>query len=250
MRHLPLPPPTCLLALLTLLTLSGLAACAPPDPESPIELTAAGLETQIALIRRSATVAAERLQITVVGARSQLEQIRNNTTALSGTLTARGYDPAVISSPTVAVVHTFPAIAAALPTATPLVITPPPSPSTTEASALPAEPSLSDFRIGLEVDDDDCVAAPLTSLPANASTIYTSARAQNLPAGSQLRTRWFAAGAERTSLNYSPDFAIQDNCVWFFITPNETPFVPGAWEVLWELADTLYPRQSFTISPN
>ena len=252
MRRLPIP--VCRFALLALLTISALSAwtaCAPPDPESPIELTAADLETQIAFIRRSATVAAERLQITVVGARARLEQVRQNSTALGGTLTARGFDPAALSSPTAVAMSARQVTAApARSSATPLIITPPASQTTTEANATDAEPRLSDFRVGLEVGADDCVAVPRRSLPANASAIYTSARAQNLSAGSELQTRWFAAGAERTRLTYAPTFAIEDNCVWFFITPDETPFVPGGWEVLWELAGQPYPRQPFDIAPN
>ena len=219
-----------------------LAACAPPDPESPIELTSSSLQTQIAAIRRSATVAAERLQITVIGARSQLEQIRGNYDSLSGTLAARGYDPASVALPTAA--------PAARSTATALIITPPATVGTSESDETRSVPRLSDFRIGLEVGADDCIAAPLLTLAANVAAIYTSARAENLPAGAQLRTIWYAAGEERASLTYTPDFAIEDSCVWFFIDPSDTPFVPGAWEVRWELADLPYPSQSFTITTN
>lgn len=225
-----------------------LAACAPADPESPIELTSSSLKTQIAAIRRSATVAVERLQITVIGARSQLEQIRGNYESLSGTLAARGYDPASVALPTAAAGSA--ARAAARSTATALIITPPATVGTSESDETRSVPRLSDFRIGLEVGGDDCIAAPLLTLAANVPAIYTSARAENLPAGARLRTIWYAAGEERASLTYAPDFAIEDSCVWFFIDPSDTPFVPGAWEVRWELADLPYPSQSFTITTN
>ena len=228
-----------------------LAACAPADPESPIELTSSSLKTQIAAIRRSATVAAERLQITVVGARSELEQIQRNYDSLSGTLAARGYDPAFLTLPTAGAGRASRAtVTVTRSTATPLVITPPVTAGTSEADETLSAPRLSDFRIGQEVGDDDCIAAPLLTLAANVPAIYTSARAQNLPAGAQLRTLWYAAGEERTSLTYIPDFAIEDSCVWFFINPSDTPFVPGAWEVRWELDGQPYPSQSFTITAN
>ena len=228
-----------------------LAACAPADPESPIELTSSSLKTQIAAIRRSATVAVERLQITVIGARSQLEQIRGNYESLSGTLTARGYDPASVALPTAAAGSAARAAAPTVrSTATALIITPPATVGTGESDETRSAPRLSDFRIGLEVGDDDCIAAPLLTLAANVPAIYTSARAQNLPAGAQLRTIWYAAGEERASLTYTPDFAIEDSCVWFFINPSDTPFVPGVWEVRWELAGVPYPSQSFTITTN
>lgn len=234
----------CVLALLAIFCL---AACAPPDPESPIQLTSDGLETQIAAIRRSATVAAERMQITVVGARSQLEQVYNNYNALRGTLTARGYDPSAIRPPTTAVANAPPPESSNTPT---LAITPPATRTTSQPNATRSAPSLSDFRIGLEIGSDDCVAVPIPSLAADVPAIYASARAQNLPADAELRTRWFTAGAERSVLTYSPDFAIADNCVWFFIEPSDTPFVPGVWEVIWELESVAQPRQSFTITPN
>ena len=228
-----------------LCAIAWLAACAPADPESPIELTSSNLNTQIAAIRRSATVAAERLQITVVGARAQLEQIQRNYDSLSGTLAARGYDPASLREPTTAAgggARTN--VPAAPPTATPLIITPPATAETLNA------PRLSDFRIGREVGADDCIATPLSAMAVNAPAIYTSARAENLPAGARLRTLWYAAGEERTSLTYSPDFAIEDHCVWFFINPSDTPFIPGDWEVRWELDGVSYPSQSFTLTTN
>ena len=236
---------------LALLTFFLLAACAPQDTDAPIQQTAASLETQIVAIRRSATVAAERMQITVVGSRAQLDQISSNYAALSGTLAARGYDPATLGLPATADASA-PQITQSpvLSNAPTLVITPPSPRSTAQLSPASSIPALSDFRIGLDIGSDDCVSAPNLTFAAEAPAIYASARAHDLPAGAQLRTRWFAAGEERVTLTYSPDFAVVDHCVWFFINPSDTPFVPGAWAVSWELGDVPYPRQPFTIAPN
>ena len=134
---------------LALLTFFLLAACAPQDTDAPIQQTAASLETQIVAIRRSATVAAERMQITVVGSRAQLDQISSNYTALSGTLAARGYDPATLNPPMTADAS-VPQItqSPALSNAPTLVITPPSPRSTAQLSPASSIPALSDFRIG------------------------------------------------------------------------------------------------------
>ena len=228
-----------------LFALTVLVACAPPNADAPIQQTATGLETQIAAIRRSATVSSERMQITVVGARSELEQIERNAASLRGTLTARGYDPAALVPATAASNATAQTLPHAAASPTPTLAITPPAPRPTSSPVY-----LSDFRIGVEIGDDDCVAAPGTALAATAPAIYTSARAQELPAGVELRTRWSAGGGERAVLTYTPDFAITDHCVWFFIDPSDTPFVPGNWEVRWELDGVAYPPQAFTITPN
>ncbi len=228
-----------------------LAACAPQSTDAPIHQTAASLETQISAIRRSATVAAERMQITVVGSRNQLDQIASNYAALSGTLAARGYDPAALSPPTTTDANA-PQItqSPALSNAPTLAITPPSPRITAQLTPARSAPTLSDFRIGLAIGSDDCVSAPNLTFTADAPAIYASARARDLPADAQLRTLWFAAGVERVALSYSPEFAITDHCVWFFIDSSDAPFVSGDWAVSWELGGVPYPRQSFTIAPN
>ena len=230
----PLPFSICLL----IAGLLALAACSPPPAsDAPRQQTAADLETQIVAIRRSATVAAERLQITVVGARDVLRQVQRNATALQGTLSARGYGAAVVTAPA------NPNNGA--PAAPTLAITP--AADRNPASPLP---SLSDFRTGTAIGADDCVLEPSQSLAASSAEIYTSTRAQNLPLGAQLGTRWYFAGEERVRLPYTLPFAVGDHCVWFFIEPSDTPFTPGSWTVVWEVDGAPYPALSFQITPN
>lgn len=228
------------------LSAAALSACAPNASSSPTR-TATSLDSQIAAIRRSATVAAERLQITLVDARQRLQQISTNTASLSGTLRARGYEPDTLAATPAADSPAAPDASVPPGTlASTLAITPPGALAATD-DAERQRPSLSDFRVGRSVGADDCVSQPQATLPRAAERIYTSARARNLAAGATLITRWFAAGVERTSFTYTAERDTADHCFWFYIEPSDTPFTPGEWTVRWEMDGAAYPPQPFRI---
>ncbi len=224
---------------LVVLALSTLPACNPESSGGPVQ-TAAQLGTQITDIRRQSTSAAERLQITLDDAQEKLTLVQDNQDALRGTLSARGYEPPANLSGDTPLANSSTQLSSI-----PIITPPIAARNPTAAGAL--VPSLSDFRLGPEIGADDCIAIPQSRFPATAATIYTSARARNLPPATRLRTRWFFAGELRIAFDYTPGYAIADHCVWFFIDPRETPFTPGEWLVQWELAEQTYPSLPFTV---
>ena len=97
-----------------------------------------------------------------------------------------------------------------------------------------ASPSgtLSELQLGADVGGDDCVATPQSSFSqAATNSIYISAMVRNKPPGVTLQSIWSHSGDERVRFDYTPDFHIQENCIWFFLEPSDTEFTPGDWRV-------------------
>ena len=115
-----------------------------------------------------------------------------------------------------------------------------------------ASPSgtLSDLQLGTGVGADDCVATPQSSFSSAAtSSIYISAMVRNKPPGVTLQSVWSHSGDERLRFDYTPDFHIQESCIWFFIDPNDTEFTPGDWRVELNVNGALYGALNFQITP-
>ena len=115
-----------------------------------------------------------------------------------------------------------------------------------------ASPSgtLSELQLGASVGADDCVASPQSSFSqADSSSIYISAMARNKPAGVTLQSIWSYSGDERVRFDYTPDFHIQENCIWFFIEPSDTEFTPGEWRVELNVNGAPYGALNFEITP-
>ena len=115
-----------------------------------------------------------------------------------------------------------------------------------------ASPSgtLTSLQLGTDVGADDCVAAPQSSFSrAATSSIYVSAIARNTPSGVNLQSIWSFSGDERARFNYTPDFQINENCIWFFIDTDDTEFTPGDWRVELSLNGALQGSVNFEITP-
>jgi hypothetical protein len=85
------------------------------------------------------------------------------------------------------------------------------------------------------VGKNDCALAAVNSFPTTVKQIYVVATAVNIAPGAKLTSRWSYEGQEVVVHDFAPDFAINENCIWFFIDPNDAPFTPGKWSVLLEL---------------
>ncbi len=182
------------------------------------------LQTQIAEVRETATVDTERLQITV---------------DYMGTLVGRAEDQHSQLVATQAAQNPPPDNAAAAPTDLPL----PNGAVTTAADATatpPPEtgaPALVDAVMAPGVGDDDCAVNPTSDFTTDTQEIYIVARGVNIPAGTNIAARFSIAGQE-ISHDFTPDFDIEDACVWFYIDQTDLAFTAGTWSVQLELNGT------------
>ena len=115
-----------------------------------------------------------------------------------------------------------------------------------------ASPSgtLSELQLGTSVGADDCVSSPQSSFSQAATTsIYISAMVRNKPPGVTLQSIWSHRGDERVRFDYTPDFHIQENCIWFFIEPSDTEFTPGEWRVELNVNGAPHGALNFEITP-
>ena len=110
--------------------------------------------------------------------------------------------------------------------------------------------SLSDLQLGASVGGDDCVDTPQSDFSGSgANAIYISAIARNKPPGVTLQSIWSHNGDERVRFDYTPDFHIQEYCVWFFIDPSDTEFTTGDWRVELTVNGAPQGALSFQITP-
>jgi hypothetical protein len=97
------------------------------------------------------------------------------------------------------------------------------------ASTLPA--FVSDIRLGTSVGNDDCVGQATTTFNITTPEIYISARITDSPANTRFSTRWTAPDGNSVTFDFTPDFSIDDACIWFFIDQTDLSFIAGNWSV-------------------
>ncbi|MBZ0280475.1 MAG: hypothetical protein K8L97_07015 [Anaerolineae bacterium] len=193
------------------------------------------LSTQISDIRSTATYETDRLQITVEFVQTAITQVAQQNQALAATLAKAGFDPTQIAQVSPA------EIPFATPTARPAVIAPQ---TTDEAGNIQSQPTTADLltpTVGAPtlynivtaagVGSNDCALASVTVFPVTTAEIYVVATAANITPGTTLGSQWFNEGQLVVSHDFTPDFTIDQNCIWFFIDTSDTPFTPGNWSV-------------------
>lgn len=215
-----------------LITLTGLlAACSGPNSvESTLVAQQATLSLEIANLRLSATAETDRMMITIEHAQTEVREVNSVGTVLASTLVASGLNPDAISGDA------------------PLFITPTPTPGPTRApDPLSSEeaaadaptagpgPALSNIVMAESVGPDDCAVNPTTQFSAATERIYVVATALNIAPGTTLTSRWQQGGAEQVRFDFTPDFPINNACVWFFVDQTDVAFTPGSWSVQLEI---------------
>jgi hypothetical protein len=218
-------------------------------------------ETQIAAVRATATVNADRLLITLENAQTAVGNIDLQSTRIASTLIASGMafvnasditpvleatQPAQAGNPNV------PVIANPLLTPNAPVVTGSgsaqgdsqlfPATATTNAPA-PTQPAtnpnapLSQITLTREVGADDCPVGSTTSFSSGDSEIYVTAVANTL-ATNTITASFALNGQEVQSYSWSPGFDIQGNCIWFLMPASEVTFTPGSWTVSFDVDGT------------
>lgn len=234
--------------------LAALAAACTPQNEIELTLVAqnVSLNTQIAAVRQTATVDADRLQVTVEYMNTLVAQAQEQRSQLQATLIARGADLAAVGANiTPAALTPLPVAGAdganAAPTAAPgdVPVTPPGANVTPTSAA----PTLANIVTAANVGADDCAAGVSSTFSASSSRIYIVATAYNIQPGTAIVSRWFQNGQQVVSHDFTPDFEINDACIWFFIDQTDVPFTPGAWTVDLEVNGAVVgPSTQFTIT--
>lgn len=223
---------------LFVIVLTALLAGACSGGSSNTELTLVAqnvsLSTQIADVRDTATVDADRLQVTAVYIETAVALSRQQNQRLSATIEALGGNPALVEP--VASTPTSPQVFnASVPESTSEAGAPAAGGTVVAATATPAPPSLYNAVTARGVGSNDCALAAVSAFSTSDTSIYVVATASNIAPGTVLSSRWFLEGQEVISHDFTPDFAIDQNCIWFFIDSTETEFTPGNWTVQLEI---------------
>jgi hypothetical protein len=224
--------------------------------------------TQRSVFYLTATVDAERGFITLDAIQDRIDRALDQRQFMLSTLEARGVDtsqlPQIRTPTPVTLVPDVPLAPIATSTATggdvalptsvivtPLMISPTPFVAQPiQQTPIPNTP-LRDIVMSQGVGDDDCAVGVTNNFPANTPEIYVVARAVGVSAGTNLATRWLdSAGIELAYFEFTPDFTIDNACIWFFADNTDFPFVAGGYTVVFEVNSA--PASApipFTIAP-
>jgi hypothetical protein len=109
-----------------------------------------------------------------------------------------------------------------------------PLPDQTLATAEITQPALVNFQMAPVVGSDDCAVNPTSDFSTSDAEIYIVATGVNIPAGTNIAAR-FSVGGQEINHDFTPDFAIDGACIWFFIDQADVEFRAGTWSVELEL---------------
>jgi hypothetical protein len=80
--------------------------------------------------------------------------------------------------------------------------------------------------------DTDCAVDVANNFSPDADSIYVVARATGITSGTQISSDWARNGGELlATFTFTPDFDIDDACIWFFAEPTDFEFAPGSYSV-------------------
>ncbi len=244
---------------LVLLATAGCNMFAPPAANQTLAAERDFAGTQVAEARASATPAADRLSVTVEAAQTGVARSASQSTRIAATLFALGtpfVDIRFITpeAPTQAAIPGSGGSGQAAggpPAVQPTVIgqgsaqgnatllgQPAPTLPGAEVTTAPANPDVPALLNAVTTDRvgaDDCAVGSVTDFASNALGVYVVATARNVPAGSQLTARFLNDGVEQVYYDWSPNFNINEGCVWFYMPASDVPFTAGSWSAQLEL---------------
>jgi hypothetical protein len=227
----------------------------------PVDLQTENLQneqagTQIAAVRATATVNADRMVVTLSNAQTAVGAVDQQSTQIVATLIAQGtliVDPSGITPviPTLAAQPdgSTPVSQIANPLLTPgapnvsgqgsaqgdvsLQPTAPPNEQQQVAQPTvdPNGPSLTQITLTEKVGADDCPVNAATSFSSSATDIYVTAVANNVGENNTLTASFSFNGQTVKSYPWTPGFTIHDACIWFHMPSSEVAFTPGNWTV-------------------
>lgn len=255
-------------ALSLILVLYLLAACQSASYQQTLEVNHAQAGTQIADLRISATVQAARARTTVDFVQTRAIVAATRSGALEATMMSVGTPAEALAAfrsrmiqaaPTatiplafteesefVTLVSNVPlqtqppsptidlTVSPTIPIVTPfalLATQAPPSP--TRAPTIdPNQPRLENPQLATSSGADDCGAEFSTQFTTSTPEIYIIVTVVNAPANTTFEARWQREGQAIGGLyTYTPDFAIDRACIWFFVDSSDFEFIAGNYTV-------------------
>ncbi len=221
-----------------------LTACGPSEVQLSATSAYEIAETDINRLRTTATVARARLQITLDYVGTRVMQVEQANQFLRSGLMDLGTESAFIDAnlsqlqlqPTPTQRQGLASVTGT--TATPVALLAGSNDQRAQVTAATAvaitpdnRPRLGKVVLASGVDAEDCALDINPLFTPESAAIYIVARAFNIPAGANLSSIWQRQGTEVAQLSFQTEFAINDNCIWFFIDQSDTPFLAGAWSV-------------------
>jgi hypothetical protein len=194
------------------------------------------LNTEIASVRSTATYAADALDITVEYVGTAMQQVTQQYGVLSLTMAAAGLNPAAVTPGAPVIVPTQPVPVEPIQSSngTPLPTLQDVSGGSSDTAitpSVPADPSLYNIVTAAAVGANDCAISSVSTFSISTAEIYVVATAANIAPGTTLSSSWLAPDGVAVNHSFTPDFTIDQNCIWFYIDQSDVVFTPGSWSV-------------------
>ena len=77
--------------------------------------------------------------------------------------------------------------------------------------------------------DSGCSSGTVTRFSPKAELIYVTARVTALQTGTRFEVEWQSGGRSLASASWRADYSKSFECVWFYATPSDFQFLPGAY---------------------
>lgn len=81
------------------------------------------------------------------------------------------------------------------------------------------------------VGSNGCATNTTSQFSSSAAELYVVATANNIPAGTRIIASWQLNGQEIASYDWTPDYNITQECIWFYVDQTAFPFTAGSWSV-------------------
>lgn len=104
-----------------------------------------------------------------------------------------------------------------------------PTPQAATSTPDPAAPRMENVAIAADVGEDDCALGTASQFTMDSQIVYLTARIFNAPANTTFTARWVRPDGQERSFDWTPDFAIDNSCIWMYIDQTDEPFVTGVW---------------------
>ncbi|MAU13154.1 MAG: hypothetical protein CL607_25275 [Anaerolineaceae bacterium] len=228
-----------LLLLTIVIGATVMSACVPNTADQTLAAEYYQSGTLIVDMRMTGTVQVARMQTTLDFASTRVAFAGQQSRSLQSTMVAMGFDQSsidqfqqdvtggsvVLPSPTPnANTSNF---SVQQPTAQAPAQAPTPQAATNTPD--PTAPRMENVAIAADVGDDDCALGTASQFTMDSQIVYLTARIFNTPANTTFTARWVRPDGQERSFDWTPDFAIDNSCIWMYIDQTDEPFVTGVW---------------------
>jgi len=95
---------------------------------------------------------------------------------------------------------------------------------------------------------DGCSSGNVTQFTDSDDRIYVTARVSDLVSGVAFTVDWMFEERLVYRSSWTSDYSAQSECIWFYMTPDDAAFLPGAYTVTMFVDGQALPSQTFSIS--